>query len=361
MSRPATLEEIDARLRALPATLTVDLEDSRALAQILELRIPVEPAVRPHSPRRRLVRLGAAAAVVVGVILVNVVAAYYAPTYDRALADAPGIGGPSSKILAAFGLSSSEVTVFNDVSTSSGHTLRMTAGFADGLRTVLFVSIDGKGVTSNPKGFGMNPGDYGLRDFTVIDQFGHSYERNLVGSPNLLSLRPLAWPASNVGARLTLHVTSLWAMWLRTDNSLAGDWTLHATLVSEPAHSLALPAPVHTPKATYTFTSIRSSTTTLIIHWTVTGSVLDEEIKLRPTNVPGTTQEPAYQVLMQAYFWPTVFDASGREVQLSEWGTTFTNPATGELTAFIPGPGRYRIQFGNAVAADDLQRWMVVP
>jgi hypothetical protein len=171
---------------------------------------------------------------------------------------------------------------------------------------------------------------------------------------------------------LTLHVTSLMPMWLRGDSSVPGDWTLHATLVSEPAHALALPAPVHTPNANYTFTSIRSSTTTLIIHWTVTGPVLDEEMKLRPTNVPGGTQEPPYyvpggtqeppyQVLMQAYFWPTISDASGQPVLLEEWGTTFTNPATSELTAFIPGPGRYRIQLGGALTADDQQRWIVVP
>jgi hypothetical protein len=358
--QPASLEEIDARLRALPATLTVNPEDSRALAQILELRIPAQAAARPRSTRTRLVRLGAVATCIVAVLLLNVVAAYYAPTYSRVLADAPGIGGPSGKILAAFGLNSSKVTVFNDVSTSSSHALRLTAGFADGLRTVLFVSIDGRGVTDNPKGFGMNPGDYGLRDYTVTDQFGHSYQDNLVSTPNLLSLQPLAWPASKVGARLTLHVTSLMPMWLRGDSSVPGDWTLHATLVSEPAHTLALPAPVHTPNANYTFTSIRSSTTTLIIHWTVTGPVLDEEMKLRPTNVPGGTQEPSYQVLMQAYFWPTISDASGQPVLLEEWGTTFTNPATSELTAFIPGPGRYRIQLGGALIADDQQRWIVV-
>jgi hypothetical protein len=361
MTQPASLEEIDARLIALPETLELNAEDSRALAKILELRIPSPKAVKSHSPRRPLVRLGAAAAAVVALILLNIVAAYYAPTYSRALADAPGIGGPSGRILAAFGLNSGEVTAINDSATSSGHTVRLAAGYADGLRTVLFISVDGKGLDGNPKGFGMNPGDYGLGNFTLTDQFGHAYVPSGVGTPNWIPFTALVWPATRVGARLTLHVMSIDALWLRGSAAINGDWNLHATLVSKPAHSLTLPAPVRTPHATYTFTSIRSSTTTLIIHWTVTGSVLDEEIKLRPTNVPGTTQEPAYQVLMQAYFWPTVFDASGWPVRISEWGTTFTNPATGELTAFIPGPGRYRIQFGDAVAADDLQRWIVVP
>jgi len=361
VSQAASLEEVDARLKALPQTLELSAEDSRALAKIHELRIPYPKAVNSPSPRRPLVRLGLVAATIVALILLNVVAAYYAPTYDRALADTPGIGGPSSKVLAAFGLSSSEVTAFNDSATSSGHTLRLAAGYADGLRTVLFISVDGKGLDGNPKGFGMNPGDYGLASFTLTDQFGHTYTPSGVGTPNWIPFTALVWPASRVGARLTLHVTSIDALWLRRSAEINGDWNLHATLVAEPAHALALPAPVHTGQADYTFTMVRSSTTTLIIHWTVTGPVLDEEVKLRPSNVPGGTQEPAYQALMQAYFWPTIFDAAGRPVLIQEWGTTFTNPVTGELTAFIPGPGRYRIQFGDAVAADDLQRWIDVP
>jgi len=361
MSQPASLEEVDARLKALPETLELSAEDSRALAKILELRIPSPKVVKSQSPRRPLVRLGVVAATIVALILLNIVAAYYAPTYGRALADTPGIGGPSSKVLAAFGLNSGEVTAINDSAMSSGHTLRLAAGYADGLRTVLFVSVDGKGLDGNPKGFGMNPGDYGLGQFTLADQFGHTYTPSGVGTPNWIPFTALVWPASRVGARLTLHVTSIDALWLRRSAEINGDWNLHATLIAEPAHALPLPAPVHTAQADYTFTMVRSSTSTLIVHWTLTGSVLNEEIKLRPANLPGGAQEPAYQVLMQAYFWPTIFDASGRPIVIEEWGTTFTKPATGELTAFIPGPGRYRIQLGNALTADDLQRWIVVP
>jgi hypothetical protein len=48
-------------------------------------------------------------------------------------------------------------------------------------------------------------------------------------------------------------------------------------------------------------------------------------------------------------------------VQLSDWGITYTKPAAGEITVFIPGPRRYRIQLGGALTADDLQRWIEVP
>jgi hypothetical protein len=293
------------------------------------------------------------------VLLANVVAAYYAPTYSRALADAPAVGGPSSKILAAFGLNAGQVTAVNDSATSSGHTLRLEAGYADGLRTVLFVSVDGKGLQGDPKGYGMNPGDYGLGNFTLTDQFGHTYVPSGVGSPNWIPFTPLTWPASKVGARLVLRVTSIDVLWLTDGAEVNGDWSLHATLVAEPAHTLALPTPVRTPRANYTFTSIRSSATTLNIQWTVAGPVVDQVNRLRPTS--GNQMNPEEMQLERDYFWPKVFDASGRQVQLSMWGITFTKPATGEMTAFIPGPGRYRIQLGGALTAEGVQRWIVVP
>jgi hypothetical protein len=369
MIQPATLEEIDERLRSLPETLVLDPEDVRAMAGIVELRFATKRAANTKAASRRgLMRLGAVGAAIAVVVLVNLVAAYYAPTYSRALADAPGIGGPSSKILAAFGLSAGDVTSVNDTATSSGHTLRLTAGYADGLRTVLFVSIDGKGLEGNPKGYGMNPGDYGLSNYTLTDQFGHTYTADGVGGPTMIPFTPLAWPASSVGARLTLHVTSIDAMWLRGAGDVQGDWTLHATLVAEPAHTLDLPAAVHTAQANYTFTSIRSSANTLIIRWTVDGPALDRVNTLRAAagsrtdpKVPPAPPTAEEQQLQRDYFWPQVFDASGRQVQLSMWGITFTKPAAGEMTAFIPGPGRYRIQLGGALTAEGVQRWIVVP
>jgi hypothetical protein len=339
------------------------------MAGIVELRFATKRAANTKAASRRgLMRLGAVGVAIAVVVLVNVVAAYYAPAYSRALADAPGIGGTSSRILAAFGLNASDVTSINDTATSSGHTLRLAAGYADGLRTVLFVSIDGKGLEGNPKGFGMNPGDYGLGNFTLSDQFGRTYVPSGVGSPNSIPFTPLTWPASKVGARLTLQVTSIDAIWLRGAGEVQGDWTLHATLVAEPAHTLALPAAVHTAQAGYTFVSISSSATTLIIQWTVDGPALDRVNDLwaaagsgTDPKVPPAPPTAEERQLQRDYFWPQVFDASGRQVQLSMWGITFTKPATGEMTAFIPGPGRYRIQLGGALTAEGVQRWIVVP
>jgi hypothetical protein len=46
-----------------------------------------------------------------------------------------------------------------------------------------------------------------------------------------------------------------------------------------------------------------------------------------------------------------------------DWGYEFpTNePAAGHMTAFVPGPGRYRLQFGDALTGMGDQRWIVVP
>lgn len=370
MTQTATAQEMDERLRSLGGSLIEGPDDSRALARILELRIsvPSRRAAHARASRRRVVRFGAVAMAVAFVLFANVVAAYYAPTYSRALADAQGIGGPSGKILAAFGLSPSDVTSINDTAASSGHTLRLAAGYADGLRTVLFITIDGKGLDGDPKGFGMNPGDYGVGNYTLTDQFGHTYIPSGVGGPTMIPFTPLSWPASSVGARLSLHVTSIDALWQRGTGEVQGDWNLHATLVAEPAHTLALPAPIRTPQANYTFTLIRSSTTTLSIRWTIAGPAVDRVNELwaaagsrtdpKVAPAPPTTEG---QQLQRDYFWPQVFDVSGRPVHLSMWGITYTRPATGEMTAFIPGPGRYRIQLGGALTADDQQRWMVVP
>ena len=343
MSNLVSVEDVEARLRALPASAELTPDDMRALAAITASRRDVR--------RKRLsgMRLSAAFAVtVVIVLLANLLAAYFAPRYGQALADTPGIGPISSRMLRAVGLSGGDVTVFGDSATSSGHTLKLEGGFADGLRMVLFVSIDSKGLDGNPKGYGMHEGDWGLDydHFTLTDQFGHSYSPILVGGQTVVQFQPLVWPASEVGARLTFHETALQGLWDRTPHNLAGDWTLHATIVSGQAHQLPLPAPVRTDRATYTFTGVVAAGRTLIVHVTITGPVTREPVPASP----GTGLD---------IFRPAVFDARGEQMQLEEfgvtWSTTPGGPLTAELTAFIVGSGSYRI----VIAGQD--RWMTVP
>src|SRR5205823_15127075 len=146
-----TLDEVDARLRALPATLTPSSKDARAIAR-LEMF-----SVQQQHRRRNPARLVAVAVAGVAVLVIaNGVAAYIAPRYGQALAQVPLVGGISAKLLEFSGVTASKVTVVNDSPTSSGHTVRLLAAYADGLRTVLFIANDGKGLAGNPKAYGRN-------------------------------------------------------------------------------------------------------------------------------------------------------------------------------------------------------------
>ena len=369
MTQRDSLEEVDARLRSLPATLTVSPDDSQAIAWLDTVRVHHE------SRHRRPVRLALALAVALAVIVVsNLGAAYYSPRYGRALAEAPIVGAVSGRMLQAVGLNDRNVTLVNDASVASGHEVRLVGGYADGLRTVLLVEIDGKGLTGDPKAYGLHPGEYGLGydGLTLTDQFGHTYNESGVGGPTDISLEPLVWPASTFGARLTLHVTNLQALWLMGPGSkdvrVGGSWTLHATLVAEGVHSLALPAPIRTTNAVYKFTSVQATATNVRIHWTISGApneqmhgLIDGYNGTNPVTAAGSQEQQ--RQLSQAYFFPRLFDAAGKEMLASDWGTEYPKgqSALGDLNVFIHGPGPYRLQLGNALPRADDQRWIQVP
>lgn len=360
-------EEVENRLRSLRSAASLRAIDEDAIAEIRTWPDQSSPARATH----RAFRVSAlAAAIVLAILLLNVLAAYYAPKYQRALADS-GVGPISQRLLSAVGLKSGDVTVVGDSATSAGHTLKLVGAYADGLRTVLFVSVDGKGVTGNPKEYGRNPGEWGVSfDLAALtDQFGHSYGGQGVIGPTDLQFQPLAWPASDVGARLTLHVTGVWAIWKVAEQgpnkvidtealTTHGDWSLHVTLISAPYHTIALPAPVHTPMADYTFTGISASETEMVLHWTV-GGPANDQIRPQQSGPPPLNTDPMANPLIQGYFTPRVYDVSGTELQMQDWGFTWpkTGPAEGEMTVFINGPGRYRIQLGSAVES----RWVDVP
>ncbi len=358
-------EEVESRLRSFPSSARFRPADEHAVAEIHPWP---RQSSRPGATHRAVRITAAAALIVVAILLVNVLAAYYAPKYQRALADS-GVGPISQRLLSAVGLKAGDVTVVGDSSASAGHTLKLVGAYADGLRTVLFVSADGKGVTGNPKEYGRNPGEWGISfDLaTLTDQFDHSYGGQGVVGPTDLQFQPLAWPASDVGARLTLHITGIWAIWKVAEQgankvidsealTTHGDWSLHVTLISAPYRTIALPAPAHTSVADYTFTGISASETEIVLRWTVSGPVNDG---LRSAPTPQNPPSAAYSQTMQDYFTPRVYDANGNELQMEDWGYTWprTGPAQGEMTVFINGPGRYRIKLGGAVDP----RWIVVP
>ena len=358
----ASTDPLETRLRALPAALVLTAADARAVSALQAF--PTEPA------RRRLARrsfpIAGVAVALVGIVLINVVAAYFAPAYGRALASS-SLGPVSTRLLAAFGLDDGDVTAVGDSVTSAGHTVRLVAGYADGLRTVLFIEVDGWGVRSYPKAE-PPPGQYAplMDSATMTDQFGHRYALASVGQTGYVTTyRPLVWPASSVGARLTVHISSLSAGWMyppgEVPAAISGSWTLHATLFSSPLLRLPLPARVVVPEATYTFTTVEASRTTIVIGWKVGGPAVDAFNRTWKPGPTGPTAE--YRRLARDYFKPQLFDAAGNAMALSVSGYTFTQgkPAVGEMTMFIPGPGRYRLQLGDALTDVSDQVWITVP
>lgn len=313
---------------------------------------------------------GMLAAALLVVLVGNLAVAYYVPRYERALAGTPLLGDISRPFLALIGGEERNATIVNDVSVSNGHTVRLVAGYADGLRTVLFVEVDGKGLTGDPKAFGRQTGDYGVGfdGLSLTDQFGFRYLMDRPsgsGAYGPLEFPPLALPASVAGARLTLHVSNLVELWQPTDLGhyvqVPGDWNLHATLVQDPVHRLPLPSPLRRSDAVYTFTSVNATRTQVIIHWTVSGAPNDEIHRLLHSG-GFAPNDSHYMELMHGYFWPQLFDADVHLMQIHDFGVGFPEgkPAEGVIIAYIPGPGRYRIQLGDALASQDEQRWILV-
>jgi hypothetical protein len=257
---------------------------------------------------------------------------------------------------------------FDSTSTSNGHTIRLVAGYADGLRTVILLEIDGYGLSGNPKQYGLHPGEYGIGEFyTLTDQFGHVYKPSGGTGPTELQFEPLVWPASRVGARLTLHVTGLKELWLirpdsPSDTSLAGDWSLHATLTPAAVHDLALPAPVRTADGVFSVTQVRLTGSELQIRWTVSGPINDRFDGLAYRKPEANSREEVAR-LEQAYFRAKFFDATGRPVYGIDSGGGWPNgkPFEGTMNLTITHPGRYRLQLADVLTSPDDQRWITIP
>jgi len=141
----------------------------------------------PLGLRRRLaVAIGVGLAVLVAI---NLGAVYYFPRYGQALADAPGLGVLSRPVLRATGLTGANVTQVDSVAVSSGHKLHLVAGYADPLRTLLFVEVDDEKLVPASK----TSHTYFIDGFLTV-QFGHVYHQ-LYGTREWLRPAVRAAPA----------------------------------------------------------------------------------------------------------------------------------------------------------------------
>lgn len=319
------------RLATIDVGAAADRVAQRALARA------AAPLASPH-PLLRLRLVFAAIAVMAAGVLG---ASYFAPHFGQALADAPVIGGPVGAALAPMGLSnvSGHVTALSDSATANGYRVALAGGYADAIRTVLLVEI-------NP------PGRSALLArsdaVTLTDQFGHRYDltagfANTQSGIEALEFTPLTWPASSVGARLTLALSSLSGPGAL--DVVPGDWRLHGTIDAGEVVYLSLPAAGQLGGGSMRFTQIALTPNALQATIVTTGALLDQ---LSDTALAAGKGQPSVQV--------TLVDAHG---------TAFAplSMRTSEETASIvwprPAPGRYDLTLTYGGSA--LTRSITVP
>jgi hypothetical protein len=217
--------------------------------------------------------------------------------------------------------------------------VKLIGAYADSERTVLFLEVDGQ-----PHGIPNKQQSCCYAEATLTDQFGHSYQGSYAVDALAPTFNPLVPPASNLGARLTLHISSL----MPTGpgfSEITGDWELHLTLIRQAGIVLPLPAPVTANGVTYTFTSLHLSQFQLKVNYTLSGPLVDQQRGAAP-------EPPDPNSFFFHYAFPRLVNAAGVEAQLSNWGMTLPR---GDLTAILPGPGTYTLTLGKLPGAATVQ------
>lgn len=302
------------------------------------------PSPRPHAARR-WVALGAG--LIAALLITNAVGTYFVPRYSQALANAPFLGAASGPILRSVGLSGSSLTELSGSTTSNGHTLHLVSGYADTVRTVVFVQVDGRPLEAPSK---TSHGYY--LDGTLTDQFGHTYHQVNGGAQGAASsFEPLVWPAAATGARLTLHVNALLPTGFG-DSTVKGDWSLNFTLTQQPGRLLDPPAPLQVGDTTYTFTRMQVSGDLFELHWSISGGALTRMHALvdgyygKNPPPPPSVQQKINEA--RAQFVPTLLGPNGTSANLIEGAYELPQrqPARGSLKAIIPAHGLWVIRFG---------------
>jgi hypothetical protein len=245
--------------------MTTDLLEQRLENLAVETpdagRVSARVLARAPLPRRR--RGPRVALSLVATVVLLVLVAYFVPTADLAVAKVP-IAGDWLRDAGLVG-AHDRITMVGSRATSSGYTLTLVGAYADSTRTVLLVH-------SNP------PSLPGSGFETVLrDQFGRSYQfqgsvTDTRTGDESMQFEPLAWPDAITGARITLQISSIdtvTATGPRT--SVAGSWTLRATLGVDVAQALPLPEPASLGAANFRFTSVTYTPATVQVDMEVTG------------------------------------------------------------------------------------------
>jgi hypothetical protein len=257
--------------------------------------------------RRILITVGAAVAVVAG----NLGLSYASPRYAQALASAPLAGTITAPLLQQAGLTGADPQLIDVQDSQAGYTVRVFGGYADAVRTTLFVQIETADGKSVPDGTGPAARP------TLTDQFGHTYLlRNGYGMP-VLNFEPLVWPASAVGARLTLHIDSLDLpiSGSTASTTVSGPWNMSFDLTDMGGHALSVPAPVQVGDTTYTFSSVTLTSTVLEVRWTISGGAIERSQALHSSPRSGSGSGQADYENYQELATARLLDSDGHVIQ----------------------------------------------
>lgn len=136
----------------------------------------------------------------------------------------------------------------------------------------------------------------------------------------------------------------------------------HALLGPPPANARngAIPPPLTAGDTTYTWTSVRTAPSTLEFTFKVSGGTATRMHSLVDT-YENSNQPPPRDVAAQVAqlraqsIVPKVTDASGAIMPVT-FGLTFPAgaPLEGAAHVTIPGPGKYRVQFGDSGPAETI-------
>lgn len=286
----------------------------------------------PTGPRRRTLVL-ALTMVPLVTLFITAIAAYYAPAFSQALADAPIAGRVAGPVLRQFGLASIEdrVSSFGDRSASSGYTLELVGGYADSSRTVLFLRV-----TPAARVMMLFPDHVRLRD-----QFGREYHStggfaDSATGDAAVTFVPIESPADQLGARLTLTLTQLEDPTARPA-TIAGRWELQGTLLPEEGRDLPVPERGALGGASFVFTKARALPAALLVEAQVSGTTMTELRERVPDDGKG-----------RPVFTERLIDSTGQDRRLlagsgSSGGSGSASSPTLSWLWQITGSGRYEL------------------
>jgi len=309
------------------ATLDVPIDTHRVTQRVLAAH---------RKPRVASGRWRVVAAVPLSLLLISVVASYYAPVFAQALADAPIAGSISGRMLRQFGLAGMphRVSAFGDKATSAGYTAELVGGYADAGRTILFVRID-------PPARVLNRFD----DVRLSDQFGRAYfmsgmTSDLATGENAMLFRPIDGLAANLGARLHLVFGNIEEGLPPSSRTIVGHWELTATLAVDEGRDLAVPTAIELGQARLSFTRVRALPVGVLVEFTLAPVDIDLLERRIPDGLKG---RPAFKV--------GLVDAIGHDAQQLSGGTSGRGTDRSQMT--IAGSWLWQAEPGSYVLSVD--------